>query len=166
MRNPDPKTSTSPATLPDSGRIRVYRLDELHTFRHLPTEGLRAERTRLETALRRLGERYQWQEIDEAAYHRDRLQLRARLAELPAPVDENVIAFDRAAAALRPMGEILRGAEPEHQRSILRHIVERVEIGDREVGRIAVRLESRPFFEDWPAAVVMAPPDGLEPLTT
>jgi len=56
---------------------------ELHAFRHLPTEGLRAERDRLETALRRLGERYQWQELEEADYHRERLQLRPRSTSEP-----------------------------------------------------------------------------------
>ena len=40
------------------------------------------------------------------------------------------------------------------------HIVEKVAIRDREVVGITVRPEARPFFSDYPAAVVMAPPDG------
>jgi hypothetical protein len=38
--------------------------------------------------------------------------------------------------------------------------VERVTIAGREVVGIKVRPEARPFFEDYPAAVVLAPPDG------
>jgi site-specific DNA recombinase len=143
----------------------VAMRQELRTLRHLPTEGLRGERTRLETGLKRLGERYQWQEIEEVDYHRERIQLRKRLAELPAPVDENVIAFDRAASLLRPMGEIIEKADPERQRAILRHVLERVEIAAGEVAGITVRLEARPFFEDWPAAVVVVPLEGIEPPT-
>ena len=47
------------------------------------------------------------------------------------------------------------------------HIVEKVAIRDREVVGITVRPEARPFFSDYPAAVVMAPPDGSRaPITT
>ena len=75
--------------------VAAMRVD-LHRIRHLPGEDLSAERRRLETGLRRLGERYQWQEIEAPEYHRERLRLRGRLAELPAPADSNVLAFDRA----------------------------------------------------------------------
>jgi hypothetical protein len=48
---------------------------------------------------------------------------------------------------------------------MIRHIVERVEISDRGVVGIAVRAEAYSFFENFGTAVVMAPPDGLEPPT-
>jgi hypothetical protein len=35
-------------------------------------------------------------------------------------------------------------------------------IADGEVISIYVRAKPEPFFDDFPAAVVMAPPDGLE----
>lgn len=140
--------------------------EQLRTMRHVPSEDLAAERARLDVALRRLGERYQWQELAEVDYHRERLQLRRRLAELPPALEENLIAFDAAAVVFRPMGEILEQADPEHQRSILRHILERVDVAEGEVVRIVVRREAAPFFEDWPA-VVRVPLEGRgQPTTT
>ncbi len=114
--------------------------------------------------MRRLGDRSVWGELSEAEYRPLRRALETKLAELPAPADSNVIAFARAAATLLPMAQILEEAEPEHQRAIIRHIVERMAIEDGEVVGIAVRLEARPFFED-DGSMVLAPPDGLEPPT-
>lgn len=139
--------------------------EQLRAMRHLPAEGLAAERSRLEVALRRLGDRYQWQEIDEVAYHRERHVLRRRLAELPPAVEDNLIAFDTAAALIRPMGEILRSTDAAHQRAILAHVLERVVVAADEVARITVRVELRPFFEDWPV-VGVAPLEGRRDLTT
>lgn len=140
--------------------------EQLRAMRHVPAEGLAAERRRLETALTRLGERYQWQELAEVDYHRERLQLRKRLAELPPAVEDNLIAFDLAAAALRPMGEILRSTDREHQRAILRRVLERVDIAGGQVVGITVRLDLRPFFEDYPAEMVRVPLEGRRDLTT
>ena len=84
-------------------------------------------------------------------------KLETRLAELPLSADSNVIAFDRAAATMLPFTETIHGTAPEHQQAIVRHIVERVVIGDREVVSIGVRPEARPFCDNYPAAVVMAP---------
>jgi hypothetical protein len=61
------------------------------------------------------------------------------------------------------MARIIREATPEHQQAIIRHVVEKVTIEAGKVVGIAVRLEARPFFDDFGTAVVMAPPDGLEP---
>lgn len=68
--------------------------DELRVMRHVPDEGLRAQRQRVETAIKRVGERYQWQEIEEPEYRAERRKLEARLAELPLAADSNVLAFD------------------------------------------------------------------------
>ena len=51
--------------------------EELRTLRHVPDEGLRVQRQRIETAIKRLGDRYIWQEIDEAEYRAERRQLEA-----------------------------------------------------------------------------------------
>src|SRR3972149_6616851 len=75
---------------------------ELRRIRPLPGENLSAERRRIGTSLSRLGERYQWQEIEAPEYHCERLRLHGRLAELPAPADSNVLAFQRPAAAILP----------------------------------------------------------------
>jgi hypothetical protein len=139
--------------------------DELLKMRHVPDEGLRAQRRRIEVAMQRLGDRYTWQEIEEAEYRQERRKLEARLAELPLPADSNIIAFDRAPSTMLPFATIVRDTTPEHQQPIIRHIVQRVVIEDREVVSIDVRPEARPFFGDYPDAVVMAPPDGLKPPT-
>ena len=113
--------------------------------------------------MKRLGDRYAWGEIEEAGYRPQRRVFEAQLAELPAPVDSNVLAFDRAALTFMPMGAILCFATPEHAHALVRPIVERVTIEAGEVVGIAIRMEARPFFADFGSAVVMAPPDGLEP---
>ena len=38
--------------------------EELRKMRHVPNEALSNQRQRLETAIKRLGDRYQWQEIE------------------------------------------------------------------------------------------------------
>ena len=146
------------------GLVALMR-EELARMRHLPAEGLSAERTRIEAAMKRLGDRYVWGELEEADYRAQRRVLDARRAELPAPVDSNVIAFDRAAATFLPMATVIRDATLEHQHAIVRHVVESVAIVGGEVVGITMRAEARPFFADYGTAVVEAPPDGLEPPT-
>jgi hypothetical protein len=115
--------------------------------------------------MKRLGDRYVWGELDEAEYRLQRRALEAQLAELPAPADSNIIAFDRASKVLLPMAQIIRDASPEHAQEIVRHIVERVTVEDGQVVGITVRLEARPFFDDLGDRMAMAPPDGFEPPT-
>jgi hypothetical protein len=146
------------------GVVAMMR-EELTRLRHLPTAGLSAERNRIEVAMKRLGDRYVWGELDEGEYRAQRRALEAKRAELPAPVDSNVIAFDRAAATILPMATVIRETSVEHQQAIVRHIVESVEVDGGEVVGISVRAEARPFFADYGRAVVEAPPDGLEPPT-
>jgi hypothetical protein len=136
---------------------------ELGRLRHLPGEELSGQRVRVELAMKRLGDRYVWGELDEAEYRPQRQFLEAQLAELPAPADSNVLAFDRASTTLLPMARIIRDASPEHAQEIIRHIVERVTIEDGKVAGITVRIEARPFFDDLGDRMAMAPPDGLEP---
>jgi hypothetical protein len=49
--------------------------DELRALRHVPDEGLRAQRQRLEVAMKRLCDRYTWQELDQAEYRSERRKL-------------------------------------------------------------------------------------------
>jgi predicted alpha/beta-hydrolase family hydrolase len=49
--------------------------DELRALRHVPDEGLRAQRQRLEVAMKRLGDRYTWQELDQAEHRSERRKL-------------------------------------------------------------------------------------------
>ena len=146
------------------GLVDLMR-EELGRLRHLPGQELSGQRARIEQAMKRLGDRYVWGELEEADYRPQRRLLEAQLAELQAPADSNILAFDRAPTTLLHMGRILQDATPEHAEALLRHIVERVTIEAGKVVGIAVRMEARPFFGDYGTAVVMAPPDGLEPPT-
>ena len=134
-------------------------------MRHLPAEGLTGQRARIEAAMRRTGERYTWGDIEEAAYRAEMATLKAQLAELPSPVDSNVIAFDLAATTLLPLGALIQQAAPEHQAALIRHIVERVVIEAGEVRDIEPRLEALPFFAGMIDRMAMAPPEGFEPPT-
>ena len=136
--------------------------EELRRMRHFPNEALSNQRQRLETAIKRLGDRYQWQEIEEREYREERAKLQAQLAELPPPADSNVVAFDRTSEHLLPIATIIRETTPEHPTALIKHIVERVTITDGEVTDIGLLSEGgRQLFDDYPAAaVVMAPPDG------
>jgi hypothetical protein len=78
--------------------------------------------------LRRLNETYVWQTIDVDEYQRQRTEILSRLAEMPPPVESNLIALDRAASTLLPMGKAIRETSLEHQQAIVRHIAERAEI--------------------------------------
>ena len=91
--------------------------------------------------------------------------LKAQLARLPSPVDSNLIAFDRAATTLLPLGELIKRTDAEHQAALIRHIVERVVVEDGEVCENEPRLEARPFFAAMRDGMAMAPPEGFEPPT-
>ena len=134
-------------------------------MRHLPAEGLTGQRARIEAAMRRTGERYTWGDIEEGAYRAEMATLKVQLAELPSPVDSNVIAFDLAATTLLPLGTLIQRTAPEHQAALIRHIVERVVIEAGEVRDIEPRLEARPFFAGMRDRMAMAPPEGFEPPT-
>ena len=95
-------------------------------------------------AIKRLGDRYQWQEIDEPEYRTERAKLQAQLAELPPPMDSNVLAFDRIGEQLLPIAKSIRETTSEHQAALIKHAVERVTVTDGEVTGIALRAEARP----------------------
>jgi hypothetical protein len=133
-------------------------------LRHIPV-GIRNRRAGLEAAAKRLRDAFAWGHVPEAEYHAERRRIDTELAELPLPTDSNVIAFDVAANRLLPFAETLRAAAPKAQTEIVRHIVDRVVIEDRQVRDINVRIEARPFFGELVDSIAVAPPDGLEPPT-
>ena len=141
-----------------------YLREELSRLTHLPDDGLRAQRKRIETAMKRLGDRYTWQEIGEAEYRAERRRLEAMLVELPLPAESNLVAFDRAAALYEEIGAILSDTTREHQRQIILAIVESVRATDGGVSEIRVRPEARPFFGDYVAGETVA--DEQAPLRT
>jgi hypothetical protein len=130
--------------------------EELRKMRHVPNEALSLQRHRFETAIKRLGDCYQWREIEEDDYRSERAKLQARLAELPPPADSNIVAFDRTGEHLLPIATIIRETTAEHQTVLIKHIVERVEIQDGVVVGIDTRPEARPFFQ----GLAVAPPGG------
>ena len=101
--------------------------EQLRQLRHIPDQAASLQPGRLEAALRRLNEMYMWQTIDVDEYQHQRAELTTKLAEMPPPVESNLIAFDRAASRLLPMGKVICETSPEHQQAIVRHIVGRVE---------------------------------------
>ncbi len=136
---------------------------ELARMRHLPGEELTGTRGRLEALRKRLDEQYEWGMLpDAAAYRAKRAEIDPELGELPPPAATNVLAFDRAAARILPLGDTLRQTTPANQRDIIRHIVERVVMHGRDVGEIIVRPEAEPFFAAYSCEV---PPEGFEPPT-
>ena len=86
--------------------------------------------------------------VDADDYRRQRSDLETRLAELPPPVESNVIAFDNVAMTLLPMAQTIRDTTMEHQRAIVAHIVESVTARDGTVDAddILPRMEAMPFF--------------------
>jgi hypothetical protein len=121
---------------------------------------LSGQRARVEAAIKRTGERYTWGDIDEADYRAQMAVLKAQLDELPSPVDNNLVAFDRAAATLLPLGAVLERTAPEEQGALIRHIVERVIVEAAAVRDIEPRMEARPFFAAMRDRMAMAPPEG------
>ena len=139
--------------------------EELRRMRHLPAEGLTGQRARLEAAMKRTGERYTWGDLEESEYRAEMTALKVQLAELPSPVDSNVIAFDQAAATLLPLGALIQRTAPEHQAILIADIVERVVIEAGEVRDIEPRIEARPFFAAMRNRMALAPAEGFEPPT-
>jgi DNA invertase Pin-like site-specific DNA recombinase len=139
--------------------------DELRVLRHVPDAGIRNRRAGLEAAAKRLRDAFVWGHVPEAEYHAERRKIETQLAELPLPTDSNVIAFDLAADRLLPFAETLLQAEASQQAGIVRHIVDRVVIADRQVRDIVPRLEAAPFFAAMQDRMAVAPPDGFEPPT-
>jgi hypothetical protein len=129
-----------------------YLREELARLTHLPDDGLRGRRARIETAMKRLGDRYTWQEIGEAEYRAERKKLEAMLVELPLPAESNLVAFDRASQHYQEIGAILEDTTREHRRQIILAIVERVQATEGGVSEIRMRPEARPFFADYVAA--------------
>ena len=137
------------ATCVETPELVALAREELRRMRHIPDEALSLMRQRLETAIKRLGDRYMWQEIDEAQYHTERRRLEAQVGELPPPADSNVIAFDRTAEQLLPIAQIIRETTSEHQGALVRHIVETVTVKGGEVVNVCLRTEARPFYAEF-----------------
>jgi hypothetical protein len=118
-------------------------------MRHVPNEALSLKRQRLETAIKRLGDRYMWQEIDEDEYRIERAKLNVQIVELPPPADSNVLAFDQTGERLLPIAQIIRETTAEHQGVLVRHIVEAVTVSGGEVTAICLRPEAMPFYREF-----------------
>ena len=79
--------------------------EQLRQLRHIPDQAASVQRGRLEAAVRRLNEMYMWQTVSTCGeYQHQRAELTTKLAEMPPPVESNLLAFDSAASRLLPMG--------------------------------------------------------------
>jgi DNA invertase Pin-like site-specific DNA recombinase len=125
------------------------------------------ERERLERALKRLGDRYTWGDLEEADYRRQVGEIRNQLAALPAP-DRKMADYDKRLAEFRAFSEIVPTASRDELQELVPQVVARVETASRAVVRVIPKESQLAFFEAEMAAegcAGMAPPDGLEPPT-
>jgi hypothetical protein len=98
----------TPPELLDAMRVELRRLG------HVPDAGLRTRRAGLEAAAKRVRDAFVWGHLGEVEYRSQRREIDRQLAELPAPADSNVLAFNRSAMLLLPFAETIREATSEH----------------------------------------------------
>jgi hypothetical protein len=125
------------------------------------------QRERLEGMLVRLGQRFDWGELEEADYRQKVMEVRRQLAALPSP-DDKIVLFDRFRSEVRSFPETVDAASDEKRRELVSLLVERVETADRQVARVVWTPPARPFFKAAAAEAEdralwgEAPPDGRE----
>jgi hypothetical protein len=92
--------------------------EELRNMRHLPDEGLRAKRARLEVARKRVGVRFQWGELTEDEYRDELGRLTAELTELPLAADSNLVALTGRSSRSCPSGRSCGTPRPSTKRRL------------------------------------------------
>jgi DNA invertase Pin-like site-specific DNA recombinase len=118
-------------------------------------------RRRLAQRQERLGDRYEWGELDEAEYRARRDQVQRQLDAIPD--DEKLVRFEAYRQIAVSVAEALEAFTAEQRQELVRILIERVTVRNRQVtaSSIAWSPPMRPFFE----RVTMAPPEGIEPPT-
>ena len=118
-------------------------------------------------AISRLGERYQWGDIERDDYLRERAALHAELAaagELPSVDTPQMLDVTRAIALLDNIGELLAAGSSEAQRTLVHQLIDRVWLHENTIAGIrptaAFALLTHPAM-----AVVCVTSTGLEPVT-
>jgi hypothetical protein len=117
----------------------------------------------LEKHLAQIRKRFDWGEIEDAEYLRDKEATERELALLPGS-DDRLLLFDRHREIAVSMAENLAKATPAQRREFVTPLVERVVIRDRTVAQIEWVPAARPFMAAT-GLVVLARPAGLEPTT-
>jgi hypothetical protein len=128
---------------------------------HVIVHGSAADerRSRAQKRVARLGQMFEWGDIEEAEYRRKVEEAKTDLAALPE--SDKVAGFDEVARLVSSLPAALSKSTPEQVKGLVRLVVESVETRDRHVTRGVVVPAARPFFAD--DDLLMAPPDGLEP---
>jgi hypothetical protein len=138
--------------------------EDLRERLRAPKPGLAdQQRKRLETHLVQIRKRFDWGEIEDSEYVRDREETERAIAALPGS-DNRLALFDRHRAIAVSMWEAIDKATPAQQREFIQLLVERVIVRDRQVAEITWVPAARPFMAAT-GVVVLARPAGLEPTT-
>jgi len=132
---------------------------ELRRRLSMPSRGAADERrARAQKRIVRLGQMFEWGDIEEAEYRRKVEEAKTDLAALPE--SDKVAGFDDVARMVSSLPAALAIATPGQVKDLVRLVVESVETRDHQVSSVAIVPAARPFFAD--DDLLMAPPDGLE----
>ena len=138
--------------------------EELRERLRAPKPGLAdQQRKRLETHLVQIRKRFDWGEMDDAEYLRDKEETEQAIDALGG-TDNRLALFDRHRQIAVSVSEAIDKATPAQQREFIELLVERVVVRDRQVAEIEWVPAARPFM----AATNdggRARPAGLEPTT-
>lgn len=107
-------------------------------------EAIRRERERLQEKQRRLAREFVEVGLSEVEYQRERAAIRARLAQLVIPQEQDLTA---AGELLENLSDLWAEADEREKRELLALLFARIEI-DLDAKRI-VKLEPTPAFEPW-----------------
>ncbi len=121
------------------------------------------ERQRLRNRIEQLRKQHEWGDLSDAEYRKGRAAVEAALSAIPGD-DDKLVVFNKHRRVVVSLGDTLAVATPEEVQPIVALLVDRVETRYRRVVRVVWTGAARPFFSA-DAALLMVPPDGLEPPT-
>ncbi len=150
-------------SLRDPALVDAIR-EDLRTRLAAPVVGQgEADRQRLATRLRKLADLYSWGDIEEAEYRKQRREVEAALAALPAP-DDKLVHFDQRRALFASLADEMAEMAPEDLAALVSEMVVQVWTRDQQVVAVVPRPDDLAFYDDEALAQgvgVGAPPDGL-----
>jgi DNA invertase Pin-like site-specific DNA recombinase len=164
-----PMVKAGPLEVDALAKIAAYRADEetveearrrLRARLAQPAaDGGPRRRRRLEARLEALRKQHGWGDIDDATYRRERAEVDAAIAALPA--EDRLVAFDRQRATVLGLVDALPLLTAEEQKRAIALFVARM----TPAGEIEWTLPVRPFFALAPFVEVSRGRRGLTPTT-
>ena len=141
-----------------TGVLRAEAIDaareDLRTRLKAPKPGLSDQkRKRLQTHLQQIAKRFDWGEMPDDEYLREKEATERELVMLPD--SDKLVLFDGQRKVITTMAENLSRATPEQRREFVLLFVERALAYDREVRKVQWTGPARPFFKD---SSVLQPP--------